>query len=90
MIRAEELLINMSVYYLLADFLEKTENILLHLLSINPLSEQGYYRLLDLYIKTNNVFKYRTCYERYRQMIEKEIGERPLKYYREFYEKSFK
>ena len=85
MIHAEELFINMSIFYLSGDFPERAEAALLRLLALNPLSEQGYRRLLDLYIRMRNALKYRCCYERYRDMTEKEFGERLPEYYVDFY-----
>lgn len=86
MVQIEDLLINMSIFYLSGGYTEKAEITLLRLITLNPLSDQGYHRLLDLYIRTENILKYRSCYERYREMAEKEFIEYPPKYYIDFYE----
>ncbi len=85
MIRAEELFINMSVYYFSQGSSELAEDMLLRLLALDSLSEQGYHRLLDLYIRTKDVLKYRNCFERYREVQEKEYKQHPLKYYMDYY-----
>ena len=87
MVLAEELFINMSVYYLSGGNPERAETVLLHLLALEPLSVQGYHRLLDLYMQTRDTLKYRSCFERYRKVAEKEYKERPLKFYEEYYKK---
>jgi len=87
MVRAEELLINMSIFYMFGGFCEKAEVALLRLLSFNSLSEQGCRMLLDLYIRTNSPLKYRRYYERYREMEKTEFGESPPKAYTDYYTK---
>ncbi len=87
MVEAEELFINMSVFYLSGGLPEQAEAALLRLLSLNPVSEQGFRRLLDLYIRTGDVLKYRCYFERYREITEKEFEERPSKTYADYYEK---
>jgi len=87
MSQAEELIINMSIFHLSAGFTEQAEAALLRVIFLNPVSEPGYSRLLDLYMRTGSVFKYRFCYERYCEMTEKEFGERPPKIYADFYAK---
>lgn len=85
--QAEELLINMSIYYQSVGLTEQAEAMLLRQLSLNPVSEMGYRRLLDLYIQIKNTLKYRFCYERFLKMMEKEFGERTPKIYADYYEK---
>ena len=87
MARTEELFINMSMFYLSMNRTDSAEAVLLRLLSLNPLSEQGYRRLLDMYIRTGSALKYRCCYERYREMTEKEFGDYPPQNYTDLYTK---
>lgn len=90
MSKAEELFINLSCFYLSHNLPEQAESIMLRLLSLNPVSESGYHCLLDLYIQTENAFKFRRCYERYRKIIEEEFEESPLKIYAYCYENFYK
>jgi two-component SAPR family response regulator len=85
MVETEKLFINMTIYYLSGGFYGKAEAKLLRLLSLNPISERAYRRLLDLYIRTGNTLKYRSCYERYHDVEITEFGERPSKIYEDFY-----
>ena len=85
MVQAEEFLINMSIYYLSGGLLEKAEATLLRLIQLNPVSEQGFLRLLDLYILAGDRLKFCCCFERYREMIKKEFGEPPLKMYVDYH-----
>ena len=85
MVETEELFLNMTMYYLSDGFYGKAEAALLRLLSLNSISERGFRRLLDLYMRTGNTLKYRGCYERYHEMKAVEFGERPPKAYTEFY-----
>lgn len=86
-IQAEKLLMNMSIFYHTDGLPEKAEAALLRLLSLNSVSEQGFRCLLDLYMRTGNTLKYTYYYERYREMWEKEFGERPPKGYTDYYKK---
>lgn len=86
--QTEMLLVNMSIFYLSGGFLNKAETALLRLIAIDPLSEQGYSRLLDLYMRTGDTLKYCYCYERYREMTEKELNVKPPNIYADYYEKS--
>ncbi|NCB52650.1 MAG: response regulator [Clostridia bacterium] len=85
--KTEELLVNMSIFYLSGGLPGKAEAALLRLLALNSLSDSGYRRLLDLYIRTGNALKYRYAYEQYREMTVKEFGERLPKFYSDFYVK---
>jgi len=87
MARAEELFINMSIFYIFGGLYEKAEVVLLRLLSFNSLSEQGYRLLLDLYIRMKRPLKYRSYYERYREMAKTEFGESLPKMYTNHYKK---
>lgn len=86
-VRAEELLINISMFYLASGQPGRAERALLRVIALNPVSEQGYRRLLDLYMGVGNALRYRCYYERYMEMAVKEFGERPLKYYADYYTK---
>jgi two-component SAPR family response regulator len=87
MTRVEELFVNMSLFFQSGGFPEQAEAALLRSLSLDSVSEQGYRRLLELYMRTGNALKYRNCYEKYREMIKKEFSERPPKMYTDFYVK---
>ncbi len=87
MMETEALFINMAIYYLSGGFYGRAEAALLRLLSFNSISERGFRRLLDLYMRTGNTLKYRSCYERYHEMKVVEFGERPPKIYVDFYTK---
>lgn len=87
MAQAEELLVNMSVFYLSGDSPKQAESALIRFLTLNPLSERGYHRLLDLYRRSGNPVKYRYCFERYQEMMEKEFREPPSRFYIDFYKK---
>jgi len=89
-INAEKLFIKIFLYYNSNGQTDKAENTLCRFLSVNPCSEQVYRRLLDLYIKTGNIYKYRTYYEDYKKMKKEEFGELPPKLYRIYYEKTYK
>ncbi|MEA4933592.1 MAG: response regulator [Lawsonibacter sp.] len=87
MVQTEELLINLSIFYLSNGHSEQAEAALLRLLSLNPVSEQCYHLLLDLYMRTRGPLKFRFCYERYREMAKKEFDVRPSKIYTDYYDK---
>lgn len=80
----EEVLVAMSIFYLSGGFKEQAEAALLRLLSLNPVSEQGYRRLLDLYMQTDDHLKYLCYYERNREMTKK-FCELPPEIYTHFY-----
>jgi len=86
--QTEMLLVNMSIYYLSGGFLEQAEAALLSLIRLNPISEQGYHRLLDLHMRAGDTLKYCYCYERYLEMTEKEFGVQPPNIYANYYEES--
>lgn len=83
--QTEMLLVNMSIFYLSGGFLDKAETTLLRLIRLNPISEQGHHRLLDLYMRTGDPLKYCYCYERYREMTEKELNVKPPNIYADYY-----
>jgi two-component SAPR family response regulator len=85
--QTEKLLVELSVYYLTGGCQERAEAALRRLLSLNSISEQGYLRLLDLYMQAENVLKYCLCYERYREMLHREFGVLPQKIFADYYEK---
>lgn len=88
MVEAENLMIKMAMYY---DYITykplKAEYILIKLIEMNPLSENGHLALLDLCIRTNNRGKYIYYYRRYRETIRKDLDCEPEEKYREYYEK---
>jgi len=77
----ERIALGLAGYYVLKERIADAENILLGLLERNPLSDDGYSSLLDLYIRTSNREAYLFRYEEYARMLKKELRIKPLKLY---------
>ena len=87
-VELENLMIKMAMHYIYAGYKPlKAEYILIRLIELNPLSEQGHLALLDLCLKTNNRGKYIYYYRRYRENIKKDLDCEPEEKYKEYYEK---
>lgn len=87
-VEIENLMIKMAMYYNYSGFKPlKAEYILIKLIELNPLSEQGHLALLDLCLKTSNKGKYIYYYRRYREYIKKDLDCEPEEKYKEYYEK---
>ncbi len=61
------------------------EKALITLIRLNPLSDGGNRALLDLYMKTGNVPKFREHYEKYACVLQKEFTAAPAQKYADFY-----
>jgi two-component SAPR family response regulator len=77
----ERIALALANFYLNLNACLKAEKLLLDLLARNPLSEDGFNILLDMYIKNNQPRDFGVIYEQYALMLKKELGEEPpLKY----------
>lgn len=81
----ERIALGLASYYALKKRTADAENILLGLLERNPLSDDGYSSLLDLYMRTSNREAYLFRYEEYARMLKKELRIKPQNLYREHY-----
>lgn len=86
-IEYERISIGLSEVHAGAGRFREAESILLDLLKKNPLSEDGYRALLDLYMKIKSEGQYISRYEDYTRMLRKEFGQKPLVKYDNYYEK---
>ncbi len=84
-LKMEELIIRIALYYMDKRMLSEIEEFLHKLIAINPISDQGYEMLLELYSKTDNVQKYNVYFKRYRNMMKTELNCFPDKKYVQLY-----
>lgn len=73
-----------AVYINSADY-AGAEVLLLNLIARNPLSEEGFIALLDIYIKIERTQDYGPVYEQYTRMLKTEFNENPPEEYRRYY-----
>ena len=64
----------------------EAKSLLVKLLDINPLSEEGYTKLLDLFIETNNDVLYLRYFFKYKEMLYAEYQIAPKKHYLRHFE----
>jgi two-component SAPR family response regulator len=83
-VRVEELIIRTAACRLSFDEDKEAERLLLRLIEINPLSEQGYTLLMDLYIRRGDYINFEFHYSLYKKAM-KELREPINKKYSDFY-----
>lgn len=81
----ERIALGLAGFYAGAGHLRETENILNKLLQKNPLAEEGYTRLLELYRQNGSNEAFAAKYEEYAAMLWKELRAKPDVIYREYY-----
>jgi two-component system LytT family response regulator len=81
----ERIALSLAGYYVSASLLPEAERILITLLARNPLSEEGYAALLDLYIASGNHTAYVARYQEYARTLRQELHVRPDRFYRNHY-----
>jgi two-component system LytT family response regulator len=72
-IQAEKLLMKLSLHFISQRETNQAEKYLLRLLQLNPLAEQGYSVLLNLFSETGEQNKYRYYSNRYKKLLKDEI-----------------
>ncbi len=90
LLQTEKILFRMVLFYLKDRKYDSAERLLLQLLDINQVSEPCYHRLLELYMQTGDILKYRHYYERYRSMMAEEFKEPPVAEYTRFYKSTLR
>jgi Response regulator containing CheY-like receiver and SARP domains len=85
-VRVEELIIKTAAYHLSCKKDKEAERLLLRLIEVNPLSEQGYTLLMDLYINRGDNINFELNYSRYKKVM-KELHEPVSKKYSGYYAK---
>jgi len=85
-VQIENVILKIVTYYMAHERFENAEKRLLYLLEINPLSEQGYLMLLDLYRGTSNIITFNLYFRKYAKMMEEELGSSADKRYKDFYD----
>jgi Response regulator containing CheY-like receiver and SARP domains len=83
-VRIEELMIKTLAYYLAKERGREAEQLLLRLIEINPLSEQGYTLLMDLYLVRGDNINFKLYFNRYKKAM-KELQEPISKKYSDHY-----
>lgn len=83
-IRVEELIIKTAAFCLSCKKGGEAERLLLRLVEINPLSEQGYMLLMDLYMERGDHINFEFHYGLYKKVM-KELCEPVSKKYSDFY-----
>jgi two-component system, LytTR family, response regulator len=81
----ERLAIQLAGFHLAANRLPEAENILNALLLRNPISEEGYTILLDLYMKNGDQSAFKARYAEYTRMLSKELKVKPPEIYRTYF-----
>lgn len=82
----ERIALGLACNYGLKERFAEVENVLCALLERNPLSDDGYSALLDLYIQTSNREAYLLKYEEYARLLKKELRIKPHEVYRKHYD----
>lgn len=89
-IHSEELIIKTaSYYYCSTRGINTSEKLLLLLLDLNPLSEQAYQRLLDIYIRTKQLQKFSYYFSKYVNLMQEELNCSPNERYVNFAKRTF-
>ena len=83
----ENLLLNMTNYYLETGAYSKCEKNLLTLINSNPLCENGYYQLLELYMQEGKHEKFRQWYKEYAKILKQEFQSKPDNKFKEYFRK---
>jgi len=86
-LRFESLQMGIAAFYRQAGKISKCEKALVTLLKYNDLSEQGNRALLNLYIETKGLSKFREHYEKYRTLLKEELQIKPDRKFFDYYEK---
>lgn len=73
----ERIALGLALFYVNAGRSPEAEKVLLNLIVRNPLSEEGYTSLLDIYILNNNRQDYVLIYQQYINMLKKELNVKP-------------
>jgi two-component system, LytTR family, response regulator len=81
----ERLAIQLAGFHLAANRRPEAENILNALLLRNPISEEGYTLLLDLYMKNGDRAAFLVRYAEYAGMLRKELRVKPPEIYRTYF-----
>lgn len=68
-VRMEEMIVKAAAFRLLNGGRREAEQLLLRLIELNPLSEQGYPLLLDLYIREEDIFNFEMHYRHYARLL---------------------
>ena len=69
-VRMEEMIVKAAVFRLLNGGRREAEQLLLRLKELNPLSDQRYPLLLDLYIREEDIFNFEMHYRHYAHLLE--------------------
>jgi two-component SAPR family response regulator len=77
----ERIALALANFYLNLNACQKAEKLLLDLITRNPLSEDGFNTLLDMYIKNNQPRDFGVIYEQYAVMLKRELDEKPPQKY---------
>lgn len=85
-IEYERIALGLVTVYINSDNYAEAEALLLNLIARNPLSEEGFTNLLDIYIKIKRNQDFGPVYEQYTRMLKKEFGENPPGKYRLHYQ----
>ena len=83
----ERIALGLAGYYASDDLGREAEHVLSALLARNPLSEEGYAALLDLYMQGDNRAAYAARYEEYARMLRRELHVKPDQFYRNYYDR---
>lgn len=86
----ERLAIQLAGFHLAANRRPEAENILNALLLRNPISEEGYTILLDLYMKNDDQAAFKARYAEYTSMLRKELNVKPPEIYRMYFNQIIK
>ncbi len=86
-IHAEEMMAKAAFYYISDGEKGQAEKVLLQLIDNNPLAEQGFTLLLDIYMEAGTIAKYGYYYKRYARLMEEELDSIPDSKYSAFFNK---
>jgi two-component SAPR family response regulator len=81
----ERIALGLAGHYASAHLEREAENVINTLLARNPLSEEGFTTLLDLYMKNANREAFSARYEEYARMLKNEVGTKPAGLYQDYY-----
>lgn len=81
----ERITLGLAETYISNDREKEAEQVLLQLISRNPLAEEGYCMLLDLYIHNGNHQNFKVVYKEYARLLKKEMGDKPAAKYTRHY-----
>ncbi|HCF49016.1 MAG TPA: hypothetical protein DER60_01955, partial [Syntrophomonas sp.] len=81
----ERIALGLARFYLGNSDYQPAETVLLELVARNPISEEGFTLLLDVYIKNDKKQDYILIYEQYTDMLKRELLEEPPEKYTRYY-----